>query len=155
MNVFLTDGTVGAWHPLNTFVGALEMVGEAHVTPVTVEIVLPASNLGYHQVTYKLVADNSLGNMNVCHKGFISCSWCKDHIACAPWPVTSPRCPVTRHADTGCVTQSVMSLGQTRDNWGNYNGGYPPDLLRKHFKVDLKQLISTFKSQWLFKRLAF
>ena len=45
MNVFLADWTVGPGHFLNTLMGVLEVVGQTHVTLVTVEILGPAANL--------------------------------------------------------------------------------------------------------------
>ena len=45
MNVFLTDWTVGPGHFLHTFMGVLEVVGQAHVALVAVEIFAPATNL--------------------------------------------------------------------------------------------------------------
>ena len=45
MNVFLADWTVGPGHFLHTFMGILEVVGQAHVALVAVEIFAPATNL--------------------------------------------------------------------------------------------------------------
>ena len=45
MNVFLADWTVGPGHFLHTFVGVLEVVGQAHVALVAVEVLAPPANL--------------------------------------------------------------------------------------------------------------
>ena len=45
MNVFLADWTVGPGHFLHTFMCVLEVVGQTHVTLVTVEILAAATNL--------------------------------------------------------------------------------------------------------------
>ena len=46
VDVFLTHWTVGSGDPLHTLVSSLQMIGQAHVTSVTVEIVATATNLG-------------------------------------------------------------------------------------------------------------
>ena len=42
MYVLLADGAVRPGHLLHALVVALQVVGEAHVAPVAVEVVLPA-----------------------------------------------------------------------------------------------------------------
>ena len=45
MDVFLADWTVGPGHFLHTFVGVLQVVRQAHVALVAVEILAPTTNL--------------------------------------------------------------------------------------------------------------
>jgi len=47
VDVFLTHWTVGSGDPLHTLVSSLQMIGQAHVTSVTVEIVATSTNPAY------------------------------------------------------------------------------------------------------------
>ncbi len=51
---YLAHRAVAAGDFLHTFVSALEMVGEAHVAPVTVEVVAPPAHLQQIQSKRKL-----------------------------------------------------------------------------------------------------
>ena len=46
VDVFLTHWTVGSGDPLHTLVSSLQMIGQTHVTSVTVEIIATSTNLG-------------------------------------------------------------------------------------------------------------
>ena len=59
MNVFLADWAVGPGHFLHTLVCVLEVVGQAHVTLVTVEILGAATNLKCSELKHQ---NNNLNN---------------------------------------------------------------------------------------------
>ena len=53
VDVLLADRAVGPAHPLHALVRPLQVVGQAHVAPVAVEVVLPATNPAHKTSTYK------------------------------------------------------------------------------------------------------